>query len=46
MTSNSENIVEIQGATKKFGSFVALSDLNLNLKEGEFFFVTGAFRLW
>jgi len=36
-----QNIIEIQGVEKRFGSFVAVSDLNLSLKEGEFFSLLG-----
>ncbi len=34
-------IIEIKGAEKRFGNFVAVSDLNLSLKEGEFFSLLG-----
>ncbi len=36
-----QNIIEIKGVEKRFGSFVAVSDLNLTLKEGEFFSLLG-----
>ena len=36
-----QNIIEITGVEKRFGSFVAVSDLNLSLKEGEFFSLLG-----
>lgn len=34
-------IIEIEGVTKRFGDFVAVSDLNLSLVEGEFFSLLG-----
>lgn len=34
-------IIEIKGLYKKFGDFVAVSDLNLSLAEGEFFSLLG-----
>lgn len=36
-----QNIIEIKGVEKRFGGFVAVSDLNLTLKEGEFFSLLG-----
>ena len=35
------NIIEISGVEKRFGTFVAVRDLDLNLKEGEFFSLLG-----
>ncbi len=34
-------IISLSGATKRFGDFVALSDFNLDLKQGEFFSLLG-----
>lgn len=34
-------IITLSGVEKRFGSFVAVSDLNLSLKEGEFFSLLG-----
>ncbi len=34
-------IIEMRGVTKRFGSFVAVSDVNLTLNEGEFFSLLG-----
>lgn len=39
MTEN--NIIEMTGVEKRFGTFVAVNDLNLNLREGEFFSLLG-----
>ena len=36
-----QNIIEISGVEKRFGTFVAVRDLNLELKEGEFFSLLG-----
>ncbi|WP_120500739.1 ABC transporter ATP-binding protein [Roseovarius sp. EL26] len=36
-----QNIIEIQGVEKRFGSFVAVRNMNLNLREGEFFSLLG-----
>jgi len=36
-----QNIIEIKGVEKRFGTFVAVSELNLDLKEGEFFSLLG-----
>jgi len=33
--------VILKGVTKKFGSFTALNDINIETKEGEFFFILG-----
>ena len=38
-------IITLRGVEKRFGSFVAVRDLNLSLKEGEFFFVARAIGL-
>lgn len=38
---STENIIEIKDVEKRFGSFVAVRDLNLNLKQGEFFSLLG-----
>jgi len=35
------NIIEISGVTKRFGSFVAVQDLSLDLRQGEFFSLLG-----
>ncbi len=37
----SQNIIEISGVEKRFGTFTAVRDLNLTLKEGEFFSLLG-----
>ncbi|MFT4959289.1 MAG: spermidine/putrescine transport system ATP-binding protein [Paracoccaceae bacterium] len=36
-----QNIIEVKGVEMRFGSFVAVRDLNLNLKQGEFFSLLG-----
>ncbi len=36
-----KNIIELQGIEKRFGKFTAVSNLNLNLREGEFFSLLG-----
>ncbi|WP_406645523.1 ABC transporter ATP-binding protein [Aliisedimentitalea scapharcae] len=36
-----KNIIEIKGLQKRFGTFQAVSDLSLNLREGEFFSLLG-----
>ncbi len=36
-----QNIIEISGVTKRFGSFVAVRDLSLDLRQGEFFSLLG-----
>ncbi|MCP4072896.1 MAG: ABC transporter ATP-binding protein [Hyphomicrobiales bacterium] len=36
-----KKIIEITGVTKRFGSFVAVCDLNLDLYQGEFFSLLG-----
>ena len=36
-----KNIIELSGVEKRYGSFVAASDINLDLKEGEFFSLLG-----
>ena len=36
-----QNIIEISGVEKRFGTFTAVSDLNLDLKKGEFFSLLG-----
>ena len=36
-----DNIIELTGVEKRFGSFVAVSDLNLSLRKGEFFSLLG-----
>ncbi|KIC08588.1 spermidine/putrescine ABC transporter ATPase [Leisingera sp. ANG-M1] len=36
-----QNIIEISGVEKRFGTFTAVKDLNLTLKEGEFFSLLG-----
>ncbi|MCP4046417.1 MAG: ABC transporter ATP-binding protein [Gammaproteobacteria bacterium] len=36
-----KKIIEISGVTKRFGSFVAVCDLNLDLYQGEFFSLLG-----
>lgn len=36
-----QDIIEIKGVEKRFGSVVAVSDLNLKLKQGEFFSLLG-----
>ena len=41
MPVSDRNIIEIDGVEKRFGTFVAVSDLNLNLKAGEFFSLLG-----
>ncbi len=38
---NNQNIIEIQGVEKRFGSFTAVSNLSLTLKQGEFFSLLG-----
>lgn len=35
------NIIEMTGVEKRFGSFVAVSDLSLSLRQGEFFSLLG-----
>ncbi len=35
------NIIQLQGIEKRFGKFAAVSDLNLDLREGEFFSLLG-----
>jgi ABC-type multidrug transport system ATPase subunit len=34
---NSEQIIEVQGLTKKFGNFTAVKDLNINVYRGDVF---------
>jgi len=36
-----ENIIELKGVEKRYGTFLAASDINLDLKEGEFFSLLG-----
>ncbi|WP_299846950.1 ABC transporter ATP-binding protein [uncultured Roseovarius sp.] len=36
-----KNIIQLQGIEKRFGKFVAVSDLSLDLHEGEFFSLLG-----
>lgn len=36
-----KNIIELQGIEKRFGKFTAVSNLNLDLREGEFFSLLG-----
>lgn len=36
-----KNIIEMTGVEKRFGTFVAVNDLNLSLREGEFFSLLG-----
>ncbi len=36
-----KNIIELRGIEKRFGTFVAVTDLNLDLREGEFFSLLG-----
>lgn len=36
-----KNIIQLQGIEKQFGKFVAVSDLTLDLREGEFFSLLG-----
>jgi len=36
-----KNIIQLQGIEKHFGSFTAVSELNLDLREGEFFSLLG-----
>ncbi len=36
-----ESIVELKSVEKRFGSFVAVSDINLSLRQGEFFSLLG-----
>ncbi len=36
-----KNIIQLQGIEKRFGSFIAVSDLSLDLREGEFFSLLG-----
>ncbi len=38
---NTQKIIEMKGVTKRFGHFIAVSDLNLNLYQGEFFSLLG-----
>ena len=38
---NDKNIIQLQGIEKRFGKFTAVSDLNLDLKQGEFFSLLG-----
>lgn len=38
---NQTNIIELHDVEKRFGSFVAVSNLNLNLRQGEFFSLLG-----
>lgn len=35
------NIIELRGVEKRFGAFIAISDLDLSLKAGEFFSLLG-----
>lgn len=35
------NIIELKGVEKRFGSFIAVSNLNLSLRKGEFFSLLG-----
>ncbi len=35
--NNNETIIEIKGLTKKFGSFIAVDNVSLNIKKGEIF---------
>ena len=35
------NIIEMMGVEKRFGSFVAVDDLTLSLRQGEFFSLLG-----
>ncbi len=30
----------------KYGDFVAIDNLNLDIHEGEFFYISWAFRMW
>lgn len=41
MTKRARNIVQLKALDKKFGSFQAVSDLTLDLREGEFFSLLG-----
>ena len=36
------NVLEIKGLTKKFGDFIAVDQLSLNIREGEIFGFLGA----
>ena len=36
-----KNIIQLQGIEKRFGKFVAVSNLDLDLREGEFFSLLG-----
>ncbi len=36
-----ENIIKIKGVTKKYGDFVAVNELNLNIEKGSFFGLLG-----
>lgn len=36
-----KNIIQLQGVEKRFGTFTAVSDLTLDLREGEFFSLLG-----
>ncbi len=38
---NDQNIIEIRDVEKRFGSFIAVSELSLTLKQGEFFSLLG-----
>jgi len=37
LLKNAKNIIEIKDLTKKFGSFIAVDRMNLNVREGEIF---------
>ena len=41
MTNKEEIVVEAQGLTKQFGSFVAVNDVSFNIKQGEIFGLLG-----
>lgn len=40
-TTSTENVVQSEGLTKKFGSFTAASDITFNVKRGEIFGLLG-----
>lgn len=35
-------MIEVKGVTKKYGNFVALSDVNLSIKKGSVYGLVGA----
>ncbi|MBT4934092.1 MAG: ABC transporter ATP-binding protein [Rhodospirillaceae bacterium] len=41
MTDKAETFLELKGITKKFGEFTAVSNVNLQITEGEFFTLVG-----